>query len=161
MWEWIYLPQSASLFSCRKEIILLSKLQKKFSKQADHTISDHVPCHRTDKLLCCVCGQAYQDLARFIYHCQSHDEREYHKVCASEQAEPHIAVGPPALLAIPRNEFSDDDNGHANDEVNILIENNPIYSRNQIAYHNQMLDHNLCQHYLNMRLFQARNRPNN
>ena len=67
----------------------------------DNTSSDCAPCHQTDKMHCCVCGQVYQDLARFIYHCQSHDEREYHKVCANKQPEPHTAVGPPALLAIP------------------------------------------------------------
>ena len=68
----------------------------------------------------CVCGQVYQDLPRFIYHCQSHDERECHKLCANKQPEPHTAVGPPVLLAIPRNEFSNDGVGHVKDEVNIF-----------------------------------------
>ena len=60
-------------------------------------------------------------------------------MCADKQPEPHTAVGPPALLAIPRNEFSDDyashtvfSVGHANDEQNILIENNPIYFCNSM-----------------------------
>ena len=79
---------------------------------------------------CCICGQVYQDLARFIFHCQSHDEREYHKVCANKQPELHTAVGPPVLLAAPRIKFSKDGIGHANDEVNIVSENNPIYSPN-------------------------------
>ena len=156
----IYPSQPANCHAGKK-LFYCPNCKTSFSRQADRTSSDHVPCHQTDKLHCCVCGQVYQDLAQFIYHCQSHDEREYHKVCASKQPEPHTAVAPPALLAIHRNEFSDDDIGHANDEINILIENNPIYSCNQIAYYNQMLDHNLRQHYLNMRLFQARNRPNN
>jgi len=69
--------------------------------------------------------------------------------------------------------------GHANDEVNILIENNPIYScnsmfsmadystdsqlplyscnvppnnNNQIVYYNWMLAHNLHQRYLDVRV---------
>ena len=183
----IYPSQSADCHAGKK-LYYCPNCKRSFSRQADHTSSDHVPCHLTDKMHCCVCGQVYQDLARFIFHCQSHDEKEYHKVCANKQPEPHTAVGPPALLAIPRNEFSNDSISHANDEVNILIENNPIYSRNsmfsmadystdsplpiyscnvppnysnQIVYYNRMLDHNLHQHYLKMRLLQAKNRPNN
>ena len=40
------------LIVMRKEIVLVSKLQNKFSRQADHTSSEHVPCHQTDVLLC-------------------------------------------------------------------------------------------------------------
>ena len=31
-----------------------------FSRQADRMSSDHVLCHQTDKMHCCVCGQIYQ-----------------------------------------------------------------------------------------------------
>ena len=179
----IYPSQPAECHAGKK-LYYCPNCKASFSRQADRTCSHHVPCHQTDKLHCCICGQVYQDLARFIYHCQSHDEREYHKVCANKQTEPHTAVAPPALLAIPRNEFSNDGVGYASDEVNILIENNPIYSpnsvfsmadystdsqlplysynvppnhSNQIVDYNRMLDHNLHQHYLKMRLLQAKN----
>ena len=85
---------------------------------------------------CCVCGQVYQDLARFIYHCQSHDESEYLKVCTSKRrvkCQPHAVVGPPPLMAIPTNEFLESTNNGdnpVNDEANIIILNNPIYSSN-------------------------------
>ena len=108
--------------------------QVSFSQQKDPTPADHVPCHQTDKMHCCVCGQVYQDLARFIYHCQSHDESEYHKVCANKKpvtSQPHTAEGPPALVAIPRNDIIESSNNGddaAYDEANIVIANNPIYS---------------------------------
>ena len=113
-----------------KKLYYCPNCKTSFSRQADRTRFHHVPCHQTDKLHCCVCGQVYQDLARFIYHCQSHDEREYHKVCANKQPDPHTAVGPPALLAISRNKLSNDGVDHIDDEANIFIEKNPIYSHN-------------------------------
>ncbi|XP_065887565.1 uncharacterized protein [Dysidea avara] len=106
--------------------------QVSFSQQKGPTPADHMPCHQTDKMHCCICGQVYQDLARFIYHCQSHDESEYHKVCTKKPvaSQPHTAEGPPAPLAIPRNDIIESSNNGddaVNDEANILIVNNPIY----------------------------------
>ena len=146
-----------------------------FFRQTNSTPADHVPCHQTDKMHCCVCGQVYQDLTRFIFHCQSHDESEYHKVCTNKKlvtSQPHTAVGPPDLVAIPTNEaisISHAGDNLITEEANITIVSNSIYSSkstvplvnystvsplllhsssylpsydNRMVYHNQIVYHN-------------------
>jgi len=173
-----------------EQLFYCPKCRGNFSRQIAPAPADHVPCHQTEKMHCCVCGQVFEDLARFIYHCQSHDEREYHKVCA----QPHIAVEPPPLVAVPTNESNECINSGkknpANDEADILIIKNPIYSpsstlplvnhstvspfsfsstgyfspSHQMVYYNQMLHYNqmaLHQRYLKMQLYQSTNRTRN
>jgi len=165
--------------NAREQLYYCPNCQANFCRRTDCTPANHVPCHRTEKMHCCVCGQVYQDLARFIYHCQSHDESEYLKVCANKNpvtSQPRTAVGPPALVAIPANDSNTGENP-AYGEANILIMNDPIYSTlplvnhstvsllslKQVVYYNQMY-HNqmsLHQHYLNMWLHQSTNRTSN
>jgi len=121
--------------STGEQIYYCPNCQVNFSRHTVPTQAEHVPCHQTDKMHCCVCGQAYQDLARFIYHCQSHDESEYHKVCTNKQpvtSQPQNTVGPPPLVAIPTNESMQFSNNGGYDEANITIVNNPIYSSNAV-----------------------------
>ena len=127
--EFIYPNQR----NAREKLHYCPNCRANFSKQTHCIPNDYVPCNQTDKMHCCVCGEVYQDMARFIHHCQSHDESEYLKVCANKNPvaiQPHTAVEPSDLDAILMNEYSNSTRGENSitDEANILIVNNPIYS---------------------------------
>ena len=81
----------------------------------------------------CYLWSGLPGLARFIYHCQSHDESEYHKVCANKKpitSQPHTAEGPPVLWLFLEMTSLEPGDYPITEEANMSIVSNPIYSPN-------------------------------
>ena len=52
-------PVNQLIVMLERNYIIVQTAKQVFSKQADRTNSDHVPCHQTNKMHCRVCGQVY------------------------------------------------------------------------------------------------------